>query len=89
MPTEHLVSNFNAVLTSVNSVRPDREGKFITRVLFTSPPSQENLKIDPKDFPFADYDRSPDQVVKKGKKGKNQASESFEDEEEDVKEAAN
>lgn len=54
MPTEHLVSNFNLLLQSVNTMRPKRAGKFITRVFLTSPPSQENFKIDPKDFPIDD-----------------------------------
>lgn len=36
-------------------MRPKRNGKFITRVFLTSPPSKENFKIDPKDFPF-EYD---------------------------------
>lgn len=52
MPTEHLVSNFNAVLLSVNSSRPKRDGKFITRVKTSSPPLEESFKIDPQDFPF-------------------------------------
>lgn len=55
MPTDHLVSNFNSLLTSVNTMRPKREGRFITRVILTSSPSKEQLKIDPKDFPF-DYE---------------------------------
>lgn len=67
MPTEHLISNFNSLLLSVNTMRPKRDGKFITRVLFTSPPSKENLKIDPKDFPFDDYVRGS-QIVKKNSK---------------------
>lgn len=57
MPTEHLVANLNAVLSSLNQNRPKRNGKFITRVILTSPPSSETLKVDPKDFPFDDYDR--------------------------------
>lgn len=52
MPTEHLVSNFNSVLLSVNSSRPKRDGKFVTRVQITSPPLEESFKIDPQDFPF-------------------------------------
>lgn len=46
-------------------MRPKRDGKFITRVIFTSPPSKETLKIDPKDFPFDDYDRKSGQKVEK------------------------
>uniref|UniRef100_A0A1Y9HAI6 39S ribosomal protein L1, mitochondrial n=1 Tax=Anopheles farauti TaxID=69004 RepID=A0A1Y9HAI6_9DIPT len=47
METKHLESNLSALLQDVNSMRPKREGKFVTRVLLKSPPSGENLKIDP------------------------------------------
>lgn len=67
MPTEHLISNFNSLLLSVNTMRPKRDGKFITRVLLTSPPSKENLKIDPKDFPFDDYVRGSQSAKKTSK----------------------
>lgn len=67
MPTEHLVSNFNALLENINTFRPKRDGKFITRVIMTSPPSQETLKIDPNDFPFDDYDRKSSDNEKKKK----------------------
>lgn len=56
MPIDHLVSNFNSLLTNVNTMRPKREGRFITRVIFTSAPSKEKFKIDPKEFPF-DYEQ--------------------------------
>lgn len=61
MPSEHLIENFNDIITSVNTQRPKRGGKFITRVLFTSPPSKEILRIDPIDFPFEDYVRPEDE----------------------------
>lgn len=80
MPTEHLISNFNAILTSVNAQRPKRDGKFITRVLFTSPPSQETLKINPSEFPFDNYDIKP--VVKQQKQ-----KQAIEDEPERLSEA--
>lgn len=52
MPTEHLKSNLMALLNDINTNRPKRPGSFITRVIMTSPPSQETLKIDPAEFPF-------------------------------------
>ncbi|XP_052888555.1 39S ribosomal protein L1, mitochondrial [Anopheles moucheti] len=47
METKHLESNLAALLQDVNSMRPKREGMFVTRVLLKSPPSGENLKINP------------------------------------------
>lgn len=67
MPTEHLLNNFNAVISTVNNQRPNRSGKFITRVFFTSPPSSEIFRIDPADFPFPDYER-PESASAKPKK---------------------
>lgn len=61
MPSEHLIENFNDIMTTVNTQRPKRGGKFITRVLFTSPPSREVFRIDPLDFPFDDYERPEDE----------------------------
>lgn len=57
MPTEHLIDNFNAVMTTINGQRPNRGGKFITRVHCTTQNSKEIFKIDPTDFPFEDYER--------------------------------
>lgn len=61
MPSEHLIENFSDIMSSVNTLRPKRGGKFITRVLFTSPPSKEIFRIDPVDFPFEDYERPEDE----------------------------
>lgn len=47
MDAKHLEENLVALLKDVQSMRPKREGKFITRVLLKSPPSSEQLKIDP------------------------------------------
>lgn len=47
MDPKHLEENLIALLTDVNKVRPKREGRFVTRVLLTSPPSGETFKIDP------------------------------------------
>lgn len=52
MPTEHLKLNFLSLLNDVNTHRPKRAGSFITRVIMTSPPSRETLKIDPAEYPF-------------------------------------
>lgn len=72
MPTEHLNENFNAIMSAVNAQRPNRGGKFITRVYFTTPVSKEKFSIDPVSFPFEDYERpeEPSKVVqpKKSKK---------------------
>ena len=47
METSQLEANLRAVLEDINTFRPKREGKFITRVLLKSPPSKEMFKIDP------------------------------------------
>lgn len=52
MPVEYLKDNILTILSSVNTARPKREGKFITRAILSSPPSSETLKLDPKEFPF-------------------------------------
>lgn len=70
MPTENLIDNFNAVLKTVNGQRPNRGGKFITRVHLTTPNSKEIFKIDPVDFPFADYERPGGETVQPQKSKK-------------------
>lgn len=47
MDTKHLEDNLVSLLKDIDSIRPRRAGKFITRVLLKSPPSSEQLKIDP------------------------------------------
>lgn len=47
MDAGHLESNLVALLKDVNTIRPRREGTFITRVILKSPPSRECLKINP------------------------------------------
>lgn len=47
MPVEHLEDNLKNLLIDIDTMRPKREGKFISRVLLKSPPSCELLKIDP------------------------------------------
>lgn len=72
MPTEHLIDNFNSVMKSINAQRPNRPGKFITRVHFTAQNSKEMFKIDPVDFPFEDYIRPGEMPVLQQKKKKNE-----------------
>uniref|UniRef100_A0A0A9VZT1 39S ribosomal protein L1, mitochondrial n=1 Tax=Lygus hesperus TaxID=30085 RepID=A0A0A9VZT1_LYGHE len=45
METSHLRENLIALLESIQTARPKREGPFITRVLMTCPPSVERLKL--------------------------------------------
>ncbi|XP_037953505.1 50S ribosomal protein L1 [Teleopsis dalmanni] len=47
METKCLEENLSALLQDVNSVRPKRDGKFITQVFLKSAPSSELLKINP------------------------------------------
>lgn len=47
MDAKQVEENLTTLLNDINSMRPKREGKFITRVLLKSPPSGETLKIDP------------------------------------------
>lgn len=88
MPVDHLQANFDALLSSVNEMRPNRAGKFITRIFVTSPPSREMFRIDPKSFPFDDYDRPAPVKGKKGT-GKAQAVEVEEESDEDEEKVAN
>lgn len=46
MDTSHLEENFSALLKNVNSMRPYREGPFITKCCLVAPPSPERLKVD-------------------------------------------
>uniref|UniRef100_A0A1B0CL16 Uncharacterized protein n=1 Tax=Lutzomyia longipalpis TaxID=7200 RepID=A0A1B0CL16_LUTLO len=47
MDIEHLEKNLISILKDLDSVRPKRDGKFISRVLLKSAPSAEQFKIDP------------------------------------------
>lgn len=47
MDAQHLEANLKSLLLDIDTMRPKRNGKFITRVLLKSPPSAEQLKIDP------------------------------------------
>jgi hypothetical protein len=46
MDTSHLEENFSAFLKDVNSMRPNREGPFITKCCVVALPSPERLKVD-------------------------------------------
>lgn len=63
MDSNHLEANLKSLLEDINSVRPKREGPFITRVLLKSFPSGEQLKIDP--FVYV-----PEEVIKKSSSSK-------------------
>ncbi|XP_045767742.1 50S ribosomal protein L1-like [Maniola jurtina] len=47
MDTKQVAENIDTLLKDIQSVRPKRDGLFITRCLIVSPPSSEKLKIDP------------------------------------------
>lgn len=47
MDAKQLEENLASLLKDIDSMRPRRAGKFVTRVLIKSPPSSEQLKIDP------------------------------------------
>lgn len=57
MDGQHLEENLIAVLHDVDSMRPKRSGKFITRVLLKCPPSREVLKIDPFLYVNENYEK--------------------------------
>lgn len=86
MEPKHLEENLVHLLKDVDSNRPKREGKFVTRVILKSPPSGEQLKIDP--FLFIQ-----EELVRTGK-GKSQATDEMDDdgdqdEDAEKKEASN
>ncbi|CAH2085194.1 unnamed protein product [Euphydryas editha] len=47
METKQIAENVDALLKDIQSIRPKRDGLFITRCFLLSPPSPEKLKIDP------------------------------------------
>ncbi|GJQ88194.1 mRpL1 [Trypoxylus dichotomus] len=46
MDPKHLEANFDAVINSILSFKPKRQGTFIRRCILMSPPSREKFKID-------------------------------------------
>lgn len=57
MDAKHLEENLVSLLKDIDTIRPKRDGKFITRVLIKSPPSPEQLKIDPFVYISEEYVR--------------------------------
>ncbi|KAL1380386.1 hypothetical protein pipiens_014238 [Culex pipiens pipiens] len=80
MDAQKLEQNLSILLQDVNTMRPKREGKFITRVLLKSPPSGESLKIDPFLYVPAEGKAAP----KKGKAAAEEAAEESDGEDEKV-----
>jgi len=68
MDAQHLEANISFLLQDINTVRPKRDGRFITRVLLKSPPSGEQLKIDPFVYVNELYDKNAAKLKKEGKK---------------------
>ncbi|KAH8283941.1 hypothetical protein KR054_005496 [Drosophila jambulina] len=64
MDAQKLEENIQYLLQDVNTMRPKREGRFITRVLLKSPPSSEQLKIDPFVYVPEMWDKSSAKVKK-------------------------
>ncbi|XP_030376191.1 uncharacterized protein LOC115625313 [Scaptodrosophila lebanonensis] len=62
MNDQQLEENLRYLLKNVDSMRPRREGRFITRVLLKSPPSSEQLKIDPFLYVPELYDKGAEKV---------------------------
>ncbi|XP_064535772.1 large ribosomal subunit protein uL1 [Drosophila montana] len=67
MDTQHLEENIRFLLQDVNTMRPKRDGRFITRVLLKSAPSSEQLKIDPFVYIPELYDKNVAKVSKEAK----------------------
>ncbi|KAL1115682.1 hypothetical protein AAG570_005972 [Ranatra chinensis] len=60
METEQLEANLKALIEDISSMRPKREGPFITRILLKSAPSVEKLKLNlepylPEEFKKDNY----------------------------------
>lgn len=86
MDPKQLEENLISLLKDVDSIRPKRAGKFVTRVLIKSPPSSEQLKIDP----FQYIPEGKKEVKKDDKTTKKAPETKDEDEDEpEVKEAIN
>lgn len=68
MDAQHLEENIRFLLQDVNSMRPKRDGRFITRVLLKSAPSSEQLKIDPFVYIPEFYDKTAAKASREAKK---------------------
>ncbi|ALC46210.1 mRpL1, partial [Drosophila busckii] len=78
MDAQHLEENLRHLLQDVNQMRPKRDGLFITRVLLKSPPSSEQLKIDPFLYVPENYDKSAAKVTRGEAKKREEAAEEAE-----------
>ena len=86
MDAKQLEENLELLLKDVDSSRPKRAGKFITRVLLKSPPSPEQFKIDP----FIYVPEGKKEVKSDKKIAKKEVQEEEQDEDEpESKEAVN
>ncbi|XP_066582507.1 large ribosomal subunit protein uL1m [Prorops nasuta] len=77
MEIKQLEDNLSAILQDINTVKPKREGDFITRVYLTCPASPERLKIEYKQYLTDDE-----------KQSKKKEEEDDEDEDEDDPQSA-
>ncbi|EEZ97527.1 mitochondrial ribosomal protein L1 [Tribolium castaneum] len=59
MDVEHLEGNFGALVKDVYSMRPKRQGDFISRCLLVSPPSSEKFKVEYRGY----VEEAPRKVV--------------------------
>lgn len=88
MEIKHLEENLSSLLKDIDTMRPKREGKFITRVLLKSPPSKEELKINSSLY-VPDERASGDSRKKGSAAVLEEEEEAVEEEEEQKKEAVN
>jgi len=75
MDAQKLEENLKFLLQDVNTMRPKREGRFITRVLLKSPPSSEQLKIDPYVYVPEMWDKSTAKVKREETKKQEEPAE--------------
>lgn len=88
MDSKLLEENIVSLLKDIDSIRPKRAGKFITRVLLKSPPSSEQLKIDP--FVYVPEGKKEDKkVTKKPEPAKKELQDDEDEDEPETKEAVN
>lgn len=85
MDPKHLEENLVSLLKDVDLMRPKRDGKFITRVLIKSPPSPEQLKIDP----FLYIPEGKKEIKKETKVVQKKEVQDDDDDEPEAKEAVN
>lgn len=79
MEIKHLEENLSSLLKDIDTMRPRREGKFITRILIKSPPSREEFKINSNHY-------VPDERISGD--GKNKGVAAIDEDDEEVEEDA-